>query len=220
MQAEVSASPEPVKVTPPKERAAKKPGRKPGQRNGSGNSSSLLRKRRASNREASKPQTEAERIEAIGSGEASQTGQAKPDAAMSEGPAKRRAKGATMGADKFAKSLQGLHKGAAFLAQTPELELDDSEAKMLADALYGIFEEYDIEISTKAAAAVNMAGAVMLVYGPRVAVLRGKAIRRAKAAKAPKMPDEKFNADTPKPAQPAQPPILDGMFENMNGFGG
>jgi hypothetical protein len=200
-------------VTPPTER--KRPGRKPGQKNGTGNSPSLLRKREKAGKPAPEP-TEAEKLEAIAA--------PKPPAAPAgdNSPARRKsAKGVAMGPEKFARSLQGLHKGAAFVFSEPDLELGDGEAKMVADALFDIFGEYDIVINTKLAAAVNLAGAGLLVYGPRMAKMRAKgaAARAQKGKKVPKAADAPFVEDQPQAVPPMAPePIIDlTMFGNSGG---
>jgi len=162
---------EEVKTSPPQPR---KPGRKPGQKTGTGNSKSLFAKRKRAGKEAP-VLSEAEALEAIGKGEAVPQAPVEPAS-----PAKRKVKGSAMGPEKFARSLQGLHKGAAFIAQEPALALEDAEAKMMADALFDIFDEYDIVVNTKLAAAVNLAGATMIVYGPRMALMRRKAMLAAR----------------------------------------
>jgi hypothetical protein len=160
--------------------AIRKAGRPKGSKTGTGRSYDKDSRRvRYAQEKAKAKSTVSADIEAIGA--------PKPEPeAKDEKPARRKSKAVAMGPDKFAKSLQGLHKGAAFLSGVPELALEPDEAKMMADALFGIFEEYEIEISTKAAAAVNLAGATMMVYGPRLVALRARRnnVARAKATKA------------------------------------
>jgi hypothetical protein len=188
--------------------AIRKAGRPKGSKTGTGRTydKDSRRVRYAQEKAKGKSTVSAEDIEAIGA--------PKPEPeTKDEKPARRKSKAVAMGPDKFAKSLQGLHKGAAFLSGVPELALEPDEAKMMADALFGIFEEYEIEISTKAAAAVNLAGATMMVYGPRLVALRARRnnVARAKAAKtaaAASPADATFAETAPRvDPVPSAPPV-------------
>jgi hypothetical protein len=201
---------EEVKVSPPQ---ARKPGRKPGQKTGTGNSKSLFAKRKRAGKEAP-VLSEAEALEAIGNAQSvpSPSGEQAP-------PAKRKSKGSAMGPEKFARSLQGLHKGAAFIMQEPAFALEDAEAKMMADALFDIFDEYDIVVNTKLASAVNLAGATMIVYGPRMALMRRKALAAARNRQPqPSVGNNAATPPSPAPTPQATPePILEQGFFDIGG---
>jgi len=58
------------------------------------------------------------------------------------------------------------------LTQTPELELSDNEANMLARPMSEILSMYGVEIDPKVMAWMELAGAASYVYGPRIAMVR------------------------------------------------
>lgn len=81
----------------------------------------------------------------------------------------------------------------AGVTQTPELELSDNEASMLARPMSEIMSEYGVKIDPKVMLWMELTGAASYVYGPRVAVIRmrlraEKEARDAKAKASPKVP--------------------------------
>jgi hypothetical protein len=206
-------TPAPVqKIAPPRPR---KGGARPGAGRKRKSLGEMLGRKKADKK--TQPKTEAERIEALA--DDVKPGRSKPDAAFDAAdpsPSRRKTKSVTMSADKFAKSLEGLYAGWAFATQQPHWKIERDEATMLANGLYDLFAEYDIDISGKSAAWVNFTGAFMIVNAPRFAA--GRAMRKAKArAKAPpKAQDAPFT----EPPPPAVEPILDPDFFNQPGSGG
>lgn len=82
------------------------------------------------------------------------------------GPKKR-----TMGADAselLARQLMGLHHMAAMFTGLPVIILSDAEAKMMADALCNVANEYDLAISGKTAATLQLVATLGMVYVPRL----------------------------------------------------
>lgn len=67
----------------------------------------------------------------------------------------------------LAKSIAGIHQLGAMLLQIPELQLQEEEAKGLADAVTAVCEEYGLSIDGKTGAAMQLLGAAAMVYGPR-----------------------------------------------------
>lgn len=51
--------------------------------------------------------------------------------------------------------------------QTPELMLEEADAKKLADALAAVSEQYRIELDPKTAAWIDFARVTGMIYGPR-----------------------------------------------------
>lgn len=53
-----------------------------------------------------------------------------------------------------------------------ELQIDDAESKALAAAVAGVAAHYNVTADPKTIAWVNLASALGMVYGPRVAAIR------------------------------------------------
>lgn len=72
------------------------------------------------------------------------------------------------------KVLFGIHKGVATLTKIPELEIDEGESKMLADATSQLLAEYEITITARQKAWYHFYGALSMVYGTRIAIFAMK----------------------------------------------
>lgn len=72
--------------------------------------------------------------------------------------------------------------GAGFL-KVPELQIDPNEAKVLAEAVNAVQEYYDWDASEETIIWVNLVGALITVYGPRIAILAMKSNAKKAAAK-------------------------------------
>lgn len=95
------------------------------------------------------------------------------------------------------KILYSIHAVGAALIQTPELALDEREAKQLADAIAGVTDQYVMTLDPKKAAWVDLARVCGVVYGPR-----GVAIWMRKKAEAKANP-QRAQQPRPQSAQPA-----------------
>lgn len=98
-------------------------------------------------------------------------------------PRKRRAKGTgttavtkqkTFQESNLEKLLLSLHLMGATFLRTPELAIDEKEAQMLSKATLDVFAAYGVpEMSDKTLAGIQLAGAMIAVYGTRaVAIIR------------------------------------------------
>ena len=67
----------------------------------------------------------------------------------------------------LAKKIQGLHQITGMALGLPELMLDDTEARELADAIQIVSKEYGVKISGKGAAAFNLLLTAGMIYGPK-----------------------------------------------------
>lgn len=65
------------------------------------------------------------------------------------------------------KILYSIHAVLAGITKVPELELDEREAKDIANAIAGVSEQYMLTIDPKKAAWIDLARVVGVVYGPR-----------------------------------------------------
>lgn len=83
----------------------------------------------------------------------------------------------------LAKQLMGLHQLAALATGIPEMAINETEAVMLGAAVANVCEEYDLSLSGKTGALVQLLAAAAMVYVPRVQHV-GARIRAAKAAQA------------------------------------
>lgn len=93
-------------------------------------------------------------------------------------PKQQRRRKSTVDASALAKQLRGIHSLAAKLLPIPGpdgtklLELSDIEATQLAEAVAGVAKEYDLELSGKTGAAIQLFGVAAMVYGPRIYVIQ------------------------------------------------
>jgi hypothetical protein len=67
----------------------------------------------------------------------------------------------------LANQLIGIHKILATVTKQPAFEIGYEEAATLATALIGISEEYDVTISGKTSATIQLIAACSMVYLPR-----------------------------------------------------
>lgn len=77
-------------------------------------------------------------------------------------------------ASALAKQIQGLHAIAALGTGIPEFNLQDSEAEMLGQAVSAVCEEYDLSLSGKTGAALQLLAAAAMVYAPRVMMIKAR----------------------------------------------
>lgn len=75
--------------------------------------------------------------------------------------------------------LMMLHAGLATAAKAPELNLEEGEARMLADPLAQIAEHYNFAPSKEVQLAMALIGAAGMVYGPRVINIRNRLKKEA-----------------------------------------
>ena len=105
----------------------------------------------------------------------------------SSGPAKRRGRqpgsknratqtqSAEDLADNLAGILYGAHSIIAALARCPELELEESEAKKLADKSTAVLKYYQVSLDPKKLAWLQLGMCAVEVYGPRALIIyRGR----------------------------------------------
>lgn len=81
----------------------------------------------------------------------------------------------------LAKQLKGIHQMGAMMLGLPMLQLTDPEANMLADAFAAIAREYDIALSGKTAATLQLLGTAAMIYVPRM-LLIDQYVKQKKAA--------------------------------------
>lgn len=68
----------------------------------------------------------------------------------------------------LAKNLIGIHMLVATMTGIGEAQISPDEAQQLAVAVCGVCDEYDLAISGKTGAAIQLFAAAAMVYGPRV----------------------------------------------------
>jgi hypothetical protein len=93
-------------------------------------------------------------------------------------PQTRRKRKPSIDIEGLAKQLKGIHAlGANLLPiRMPDgkllLELSDTEATQLANAISGVAKEYDLALDGKTGAAIQLFAAAAMIYGPRVYVIQ------------------------------------------------
>lgn len=104
------------------------------------------------------------------------------NATGSDGPRKRGRKPGTKNSTQKAanpvtvtgleKVLYAIHATAASALKAPELELDQTEARNLAEAVAEVQRHYNAVIDPKMMAWIGLFGVAGTIYGPRVAAMR------------------------------------------------
>lgn len=80
--------------------------------------------------------------------------------------------------------LVAVHVGIANISHMPELEIGESEAKQLATSLDAVAAQYKIKLDGKHGAVAGLISTLVMVYGPRVAVIVMRQKAEAKNASA------------------------------------
>lgn len=78
------------------------------------------------------------------------------------------------------RGLMVFHMSLAAILKTPELQLDEQEAKGLSESGLTLLSLYDIRPDPKVEAAIMFAGQVGLVYGTRVVAIRARIAQQRK----------------------------------------
>lgn len=86
--------------------------------------------------------------------------------------------------DALAQLLVLAHGTLAALTKTPELEINDNEAKMLANPLSEVLVLYDIVPPPELLVAMQIMYASSYVYGPRIVMIRARLKEEAEARRA------------------------------------
>jgi hypothetical protein len=82
--------------------------------------------------------------------------------------------------DALARQVEGLHQLMALALGVPELALQSQEAAMLGGAIAAVCDEYDLSLSGKTGALLQLAAAAAMVYGPRFVAV-GQRVKQAQA---------------------------------------
>jgi hypothetical protein len=90
------------------------------------------------------------------------------------------------------KILLSMHAMASAAFHVPELELDEKEAKQLADAANNVASHYAVDLDPKTLAWINLLWALSMVYGTRGVAFVSR--KRSEARTTP--PDETANGAT------------------------
>lgn len=97
-------------------------------------------------------------------------------------PPKAKAKGDN---ETLAKNIVGLHMIAAMGTGLPELQISDNEGTMLANAINAVADEYGLDVGGKTGAALQLFGAMGMIYAPRAfAIMKRVEAQKREAAKA------------------------------------
>lgn len=106
---------------------------------------------------------------------ASEPGETKADAPKAARPRNsKKAADAGLDIESLAKQLAGIHVIASMVTQSPELQLSEAESRELAKGVVAVCEQYNLQISGKTGAALQLLGAAAMVYLPRLAAIRAR----------------------------------------------
>lgn len=106
---------------------------------------------------------------------AAETGEAKADAPKAARPrSSKKSADAGLDIESLAKQLAGIHVIASMVTQSPELQLSEAESRELAKGVVAVCEQYNLQISGKTGAALQLLGAAAMVYLPRLAAIRAR----------------------------------------------
>lgn len=119
--------------------------------------------------------TEGEKPAAVPGGDA-------PASGAKRGPKKRQKEFTDADVSSLAKQVQGLHALGAMVTGIPELAIAEAEAVALSKGVVAVAKEYDLEISGKTGAMIQLAAACAAVYLPRLLAVKARAAQ-ARAAK-------------------------------------
>ena len=86
---------------------------------------------------------------------------------VSKPKAKARGKGGLDEAT-LAQQLFGLHAMGAMLIGLPVMQITQDESALLAKSIILVMEEYDLALSGKTAASIQLLGVAAMIYAPRV----------------------------------------------------
>lgn len=92
---------------------------------------------------------------------------------------KRKPRGKKASPENTARQLMGIHKMIATMPNMAFMELQENEALTMANAMIAVAEEYDVSLSGKAGASIQMFAALGMVYVPRALYFRQ--LKKAKA---------------------------------------
>lgn len=93
----------------------------------------------------------------------------------------------TVDSDALAKQLKGIHSLAAKMLPITVngkllLELSDTEATELANAVAGVCKEYDLALDGKTGSAIQLIAVASMIYGPKIFVIQGIRTQMRRAA--------------------------------------
>lgn len=74
----------------------------------------------------------------------------------------------------FAKQIVGVHLLIAGVTGLPEMAINETEGRLLADALISVSEEYGLLLGGKTGAAIQLFAAAAMVYTPRAFAISRK----------------------------------------------
>lgn len=82
--------------------------------------------------------------------------------------------------------LAVVHVGIAGITNTPEMALEDDEARLLAEAAVPVLDQFDFTPDPRFAAAFGLVVASARVYGPRYVLIRARKAKEAEDERAKK----------------------------------
>jgi len=128
-----------------------------------------------------------------------------------ENPKRRKRKPKAADIEAMAQRLVAMHAMLAGFTGTPEFQLSEIEAKMLAESGLQVQREFDVEIGGKWAMLATFVGVCGMVYVPRFSLMRARAVAKKRQGINPQNVDAKTQEQN-------SAPTIDGNFENVTRF--
>lgn len=80
--------------------------------------------------------------------------------------------------EKLAAQIQGIHAIGSMISGIPELAIGEKEAEMLASAVMAVAAEYNLELSGKTGAAIQLLAACAAIYVPRLIMVKQRVAKQ------------------------------------------
>lgn len=101
-------------------------------------------------------------------------GAAVGDAPSANKPGRKPGKKAAPSGEALGKQLVGIHALAAMFLQIPEVQISEAEGVQLGSAIVAVCEEYNLSITGKTGAAIQLFAAAAMIYAPRAFVVKAR----------------------------------------------
>jgi len=104
-------------------------------------------------------------------------------------PGRKPNKKAAPTGEALGKQLVGIHALAAMFLQIPEVQITEQEGVTLGNAVVAVCEEYNLSVSGKTGAAIQLLAAAAMIYAPRAFVIKARIDQNRAAQARPVNPD-------------------------------
>lgn len=89
-------------------------------------------------------------------------------------PGRKPGKKSTPSGEALGKQLVGIHALAAMMLQLPEVQITEQEGVALGTAVVAVCEEYNLSVTGKTGAAIQLLAAAAMIYAPRAFMIKAR----------------------------------------------